>query len=271
MAGGIDWFRWHHGSVTDPKFQLVARKSGARLSDVLAVWAYLLESASQSDARGNFGIIDCEAVDCLFGFDDGMTERILGGMVTRLLIAEGCIVSWEKRQPKRERESDNSTERSRAFRQRQVEPKDADDGNETPRNATQRQETPRGEESREDKEKKEEPRSKEAAQERAPAIGKPDGVSDQTWNDWLQLRKAKRASVTATVIKGAEAEAAKAGVSLEEFLQIWCRRGSQGLEASWLVGQARASPMGKQAALEARNAEAGREAKRLIFGDEHAA
>ena len=27
MAGGIDWFRWHHGSVTDPKFQLVARKS----------------------------------------------------------------------------------------------------------------------------------------------------------------------------------------------------------------------------------------------------
>lgn len=24
MAGGIDWFRWHHGSVTDPKLQLVA-------------------------------------------------------------------------------------------------------------------------------------------------------------------------------------------------------------------------------------------------------
>lgn len=37
MAGGIEWFRWHHGSVTDPKFQLVARRSGARLSDVLAV------------------------------------------------------------------------------------------------------------------------------------------------------------------------------------------------------------------------------------------
>ena len=24
MAGCIDWFRWHHGSVTDPKFKLIA-------------------------------------------------------------------------------------------------------------------------------------------------------------------------------------------------------------------------------------------------------
>ena len=68
VAGGMDWFRWHHGSVTDPKFQLVARQAGASLPDVLAVWAYLLETASAAVERGNIGEIDCEAVDCMFGF-----------------------------------------------------------------------------------------------------------------------------------------------------------------------------------------------------------
>ena len=83
---------------------------------------------------------------------------------------------------------------------------------------------------------------KEEAHKRAPAIVKPDGVNDQTWQDWLQLRKAKRAAVTETVIRGATLEAAKAGMSLEEFLQVWCRRGSQGLEASWITQQPRDSP-----------------------------
>ena len=74
VAGGIDWLRWHHGSVTDPKFQLVARKAGCRLPDVLAVWAFVLEKASAADRRGTYGELDCEAVDCLFGLDEGLTQ-----------------------------------------------------------------------------------------------------------------------------------------------------------------------------------------------------
>lgn len=68
----------------------------------------------------------------------------------------------------------------------------------------------------------------------APAVARPDGVTEQTWNDWLQHRKAKRAAVTQTVLDGAAEEAGKAGLSLEDFLKVWCRRGSQGLEAEWL-------------------------------------
>lgn len=67
-----------------------------------------------------------------------------------------------------------------------------------------------------------------------PAVDRPDDVEPQTWADWTALRKAKRATVTATVLKGARQEAEKAGMSLESFLQVWCRRGSQGLEAAWL-------------------------------------
>jgi len=73
-----------------------------------------------------------------------------------------------------------------------------------------------------------------ATSKQTPSFSKPDDIEQQTWDDWCQLRKAKKATVTKTVLNGARNEAGKAGVTLEEFLQIWCRRGSQGLEASWL-------------------------------------
>ena len=77
---------------------------------------------------------------------------------------------------------------------------------------------------------------------RDPAPTKPDDVDAQTWTDWLQLRKAKRAPVTLTVVNGARAEADKAGMTLDAFLQVWCRRGSQGLEAGWLKPDERVTP-----------------------------
>ena len=68
----------------------------------------------------------------------------------------------------------------------------------------------------------------------ATKVACPPDVSEQVWNDWLQLRKTKKASVTETVIKGARSEASKIGWSLEQFLIEWCTRGSQGLKAEWL-------------------------------------
>lgn len=234
MAGGIDWFRWHHGSVTDPKFGLVAKKAGASVAEVIAVWASLLEAASAAEDRGNAGSIDFEALDFALGMDDGKAQLIYGRMCERDLIDQetGRINAWEKRQPKRERdEADTSTSRVRAFRerQRQAQQGNANSGSETPRNTNETQETPRGEERR-----VEEKEEKETARKRAPSLPCPDDVDAQVWADWVAHRKAKRASVTATVVDGARSEAAKAGMSLEAFLRVWCRRGSQGLEAAWL-------------------------------------
>jgi hypothetical protein len=142
MAGGIDWFRWHHGSVTDPKFQLVARKANARLGDVITVWAFVLEKASADVERGTIGEIDFETMDFLLGAEDGTSVRIFDAMTARGLIVGSRIAAWEKRQPKREREDDNSTERSRAFRERQrhATPCNANDGTETPREEKRREE-----------------------------------------------------------------------------------------------------------------------------------
>lgn len=82
---------------------------------------------------------------------------------------------------------------------------------------------------------------KEGESEAAPALPtrakpfpKPDDVTDQTWADWLALRKAKKAPVTDTVVEHAKREAEKAGMTLDGFLQVWCARGSQGMQADWI-------------------------------------
>jgi uncharacterized protein YdaU (DUF1376 family) len=68
----------------------------------------------------------------------------------------------------------------------------------------------------------------------APKVACPQDVDKQTWDDWQTLRKAKKAPVTQTVIDKARVEAEKANMTFEGFLKVWCARGSQGLEASWL-------------------------------------
>lgn len=88
---------------------------------------------------------------------------------------------------------------------------------------------------------------KASTKARATAPACPEGVEPQTWADWLALRRAKKAPVTETVLKAARSEAAKAGVTLDRFIEIWCARGSQGLEASWLKPHERAGPRGAPA------------------------
>jgi hypothetical protein len=70
--------------------------------------------------------------------------------------------------------------------------------------------------------------------ERATIVACPPDVEQQVWDDWKQLRKAKKAPVTETVVNSARKEAGKAGMSFSDFLTVWCARGSQGLQADWL-------------------------------------
>jgi hypothetical protein len=102
-------------------------------------------------------------------------------------------------------------------------------GQETPNLGAREREEKRREEE-EDKGEKTAPRKRVTP----PVTAKPDDIDPQTWADWLNLRKAKRAPVTTTVVDEARRECAKAGMTLENFLRVWCRRGSQGLEAAWL-------------------------------------
>lgn len=88
---------------------------------------------------------------------------------------------------------------------------------------------------REEKSREEEiPPSLRSGEGTRKRVARPPDVSEQVWRDWNELRRKKRAAVTETAVDGAREEAAKAGMTLQQFLVVWCRRGSQGLEAEWL-------------------------------------
>lgn len=201
-----------------------------------------------AEARGLAGVPDFEAMDCALGLRDGQTQAIFTAMASRELVTcDGGIVAWEKRQPKREREDDSAAERKRRQREREAgvtpadTPSNATHADVTPCHAESHQKTPRGEESREEPSP---PSEKKGARKRADpgaSVDRPESVAESVWSDWLALRKAKKAPVTGTVLQNAEGEARKAGVTLEDFLRIWCARGSQGLQAEWLTARDRQS------------------------------
>jgi uncharacterized protein YdaU (DUF1376 family) len=65
-------------------------------------------------------------------------------------------------------------------------------------------------------------------------VAPPFGVTESVWQDWITLRKSKKAAVTQTALDGIEREARKAGVSLQTALETCCARGWTGFKAEWM-------------------------------------
>ena len=103
-------------------------------------------------------------------------------------------------------------------------------------------------------------KSKSKEIRRQAAISKPAEVSQQTWDDFLVLRKSQRAPLTATAIEGIERECQKAGWTLDQALVECTTRGWRGFKAEWVLNRSRSGFMiNKQEALEARNRAVGDE------------
>ena len=95
---------------------------------------------------------------------------------------------------------------------------------------------------------------------KAPAVQCPAGVLPDTWNDFVKQRKAKKAAITETALKGIEREARKAGMSLNDALQEICARGWTGFKADWVQTDREKKMTHGQASTLA--------AARTMFGDE---
>ena len=91
-------------------------------------------------------------------------------------------------------------------------------------------------------------------------VVKPDGVTDSVWQDYLSLRKAKRATLSATALKGIIREGNKAGIPLDDVLRICCERGWAGFKADWITNHIDKMPI--------RGTDKNLAAARAIFGDE---
>jgi|HubBroStandDraft_1064217.scaffolds.fasta_scaffold110443_2 hypothetical protein len=110
-----DWLCWHVGTVTDPKFTAVAKRSSVSRGFVLAIWAYLLERAKTGGSPGEFGDLDLEDMALVVDLPEDQISAVLVAMEAKGLLSSGSIRNWSKRQHK------TSTERVQKFREKRKE------------------------------------------------------------------------------------------------------------------------------------------------------
>jgi hypothetical protein len=209
------WLRLWHDMPTDPKWRTIAKASGQRIGDVMAVYCHLLVCASNATERGRTQSFCSEDVASSLDMETEQVQRIIEAMQGRVLESD-ALMGWEKRQVARE---DGAAERAKAWREAQKLAKEHE-LNATERNRTQSERKQTPDKTREDK--------------KVNTTPPPDGVDITVWQDFLKLRKAKRAPMTDTALDGIRKEADKAGLSLGDALAMCCKRGWQGFESDWI-------------------------------------
>ena len=66
---------------------------------------------------------------------------------------------------------------------------------------------------------------------------RPETVSEQVWQDFQTLRRAKKAPLTSSALSRIDKEAGKAGILLEAALIECCARGWAGFKADWMKAE----------------------------------
>ena len=208
------WFRLYTEIIDDEKIRLLAFEDR---------WHYVAILCCK-----NAGLLDAGDSNAMLmrklGVKLGLASRELEAALLRLeevgLIDSSTAqpTAWDDRQFL----SDSSTARVQAYRERKkrlgnvsVTAQDTDT----------------------DTDKEEEKKQKTT---RAPSAHAflPD-VPPELVDDFVKLRKAKRASVTQTAVDGIRREANKAGYTMEQAIRTCCERGWQGFKAEWVTGNNR--------------------------------
>lgn len=153
-----NWVRLWDDMVDDPKWRLIARKSGASEAEVIAVFVRMMTVAGRSDDKGSIAGWDAEVEATALGIDEASVFAIYEAMQGRVLTGDR-LSGWERRQPSRE---DGSAERARQWRERKKNEEIQCERKRTQANADERPDK-----SREDKKEDTSLRSVSAAQ--APA------------------------------------------------------------------------------------------------------
>ena len=118
------WFKWTEGTISDPRFYYVSRRSSQPLAAVIAIWAALLETASAATIRGDITGFIPRVFDCLFELETGGADAILSSMEEVGLIEDGRVSRWNDLQTSRSsrvagRDVTAGAARVRAYRARQ--------------------------------------------------------------------------------------------------------------------------------------------------------
>lgn len=111
----MNWVRLWNDMPTDPKWRVVAKRSGRSLPEVLAVFVHMMTNAgANATERGVLENWCHDDIAAALDMEPEHVEAIYDAMQGKTL--EGAaLTGWEKRQPKRE---DGSAERAKAWRER---------------------------------------------------------------------------------------------------------------------------------------------------------
>lgn len=198
---------------TDPKWRVIARRSGQRIGDVIAMFNILMvQAGANADERGRTHGNDDDEIGAALDLESEDVAAIREAMQGKVLDGT-LLMGWEKRQPKRE---DGSAERAREWRERKRTQANAEERPDSDSDADA--EPPKG-----------------GSRGRVKLAEKPDDVDAQVWDDFKRLRDKKRAPLTETALKGIAREVAKVpGMTLNDGLVMCCERGWQGFNAAWV-------------------------------------
>lgn len=108
------WVRLWEDMPTDPKWRVVARRSGQPVPAVIAVFTILMVEGGKAGRSGDISGARVEDIAAALDMDDDAVGAILEAMQGR--VVDGQVLSgWDRRQPKRE---DASTQRVKEYRER---------------------------------------------------------------------------------------------------------------------------------------------------------
>ena len=109
-----DWLCWHVGTVTDPKWTVIAKRCNVSRSVVVTLWAFLLERAKVAEVPGNVSGVDFEDAAVALDSPQEQVEAIYQAMIAKGVVHDDTLPKWQTRQHK------TSTQRVQAFRERQA-------------------------------------------------------------------------------------------------------------------------------------------------------
>lgn len=117
----MKWLRLYHDTPNDPKWRLVAVRSGQPVGNVLAVWMQMLVCASEAEQRGILEGWDDEIVAAMLGYPPSAVTAIRAGM-QGLVLSGYELTGWDKRQREGSDDAAERKRRSRASKQEKTPP-----------------------------------------------------------------------------------------------------------------------------------------------------
>lgn len=117
----MKWLRLYNETPNDPKWRVVAVRSGQPVGNVLAVWMQMLACASEAEERGTLEDWDDEIVAAMLGYAPATVTVIRASM--QGLVLDGLrLTGWEKRQRQGSDDAADRKRRSRASKQENPPP-----------------------------------------------------------------------------------------------------------------------------------------------------